>query len=73
MDLTLHKGETLVLVGESGCGKSVTALSVMRLIPSETALIPLRTVSLNFDLLYSVFLIHINEKICYARAVLLFW
>src|SRR3989304_5605899 len=30
----LHKGETLGLVGESGCGKSVHALSVMRLIPS---------------------------------------
>ena len=29
----LHKGETLGIVGESGCGKSVHALSVMRLIP----------------------------------------
>ena len=29
----LNKGETIGLVGESGCGKSVTALSVMRLIP----------------------------------------
>src|SRR4030043_185027 len=29
----LDKGETLGLVGESGCGKSVSALSVMRLIP----------------------------------------
>ncbi len=26
-------GETLGIVGESGCGKSVTALSLMRLIP----------------------------------------
>jgi peptide/nickel transport system ATP-binding protein len=33
VSLTLHKGETLGLVGESGCGKSVTALSIMRLIP----------------------------------------
>jgi peptide/nickel transport system ATP-binding protein len=33
IDLTIHKGETLGVVGESGCGKSVTALSVMRLIP----------------------------------------
>jgi oligopeptide/dipeptide ABC transporter ATP-binding protein len=34
-DISIHldKGETLGLVGESGCGKSVTALSVMRLIP----------------------------------------
>jgi oligopeptide transport system ATP-binding protein len=30
----LHPGETLGIVGESGCGKSVTALSIMRLIPS---------------------------------------
>ena len=29
----LREGETLGLVGESGCGKSVTALSIMRLIP----------------------------------------
>ncbi len=29
----VDKGETLGLVGESGCGKSVSALSVMRLIP----------------------------------------
>ncbi|PLR81716.1 MULTISPECIES: ABC transporter ATP-binding protein [Bacillus] len=29
----LHKGETLAIVGESGCGKSVTAQSIMRLIP----------------------------------------
>ncbi len=29
----LHPGETLALVGESGCGKSVTALSIMGLLP----------------------------------------
>ena len=29
----IPKGKTLAVVGESGCGKSVTALSVMRLIP----------------------------------------
>ena len=33
VDLALDKDETLGLVGESGCGKSVTALSIMRLIP----------------------------------------
>src|SRR5208282_2580156 len=27
-------GETLAIVGESGCGKSVTALSLLRLVPS---------------------------------------
>jgi peptide/nickel transport system ATP-binding protein len=33
VDMYIDKGETLGVVGESGCGKSVTALSVMRLIP----------------------------------------
>jgi len=33
VDLYIKPGETLGVVGESGCGKSVTALSVMRLIP----------------------------------------
>lgn len=31
---SLEKGETVGVVGESGCGKSVTALSVLRLIPN---------------------------------------
>ena len=30
----VHKGETVGLVGESGCGKSVTNLSIMKLVPS---------------------------------------
>jgi oligopeptide/dipeptide ABC transporter ATP-binding protein len=30
----VYKGKTLGIVGESGCGKSVTSLSIMRLIPS---------------------------------------
>jgi oligopeptide/dipeptide ABC transporter ATP-binding protein len=34
VSLTVRKGETLGVVGESGCGKSVTALSVLRLIPN---------------------------------------
>jgi len=33
LDLTLHAGQTLALVGESGCGKSTTALSILRLLP----------------------------------------
>jgi peptide/nickel transport system ATP-binding protein len=37
IDLELGRGATLGLVGESGCGKSVTALAVMGLIPGSVA------------------------------------
>ena len=33
VDFAIERGEVLALVGESGCGKSMTALSVMRLVP----------------------------------------
>jgi ABC-type microcin C transport system duplicated ATPase subunit YejF len=33
IDFYIDRGETFVLLGESGCGKSVTALSVLRLLP----------------------------------------
>jgi peptide/nickel transport system ATP-binding protein len=33
--LTLRRGETFALVGESGCGKSMTALALMRLLPEN--------------------------------------
>lgn len=33
----LHRGETLALVGESGCGKTVSALSILRLLPEPPA------------------------------------
>ena len=35
MHLTLQRGETFALVGESGCGKSMTALALMRLLPDN--------------------------------------
>ncbi len=33
--LTMQRGETFALVGESGCGKSMTALALMRLLPEN--------------------------------------
>jgi peptide/nickel transport system ATP-binding protein len=33
--LSMHRGETFALVGESGCGKSMTALALMRLLPEN--------------------------------------
>jgi oligopeptide/dipeptide ABC transporter ATP-binding protein len=33
LSFVLHPGETLVLLGESGCGKSLTSLALMRLLP----------------------------------------
>ena len=37
VSFTLRRGEVLGLVGESGCGKSLTALSLMRLLPKSGA------------------------------------
>jgi peptide/nickel transport system ATP-binding protein len=37
IDLSLQRGRTLGLVGESGCGKSVTSLAVMGLLPPENS------------------------------------
>ncbi len=37
VDFSVKRGKTLGVVGESGCGKSVTALSVLRLVPEPPA------------------------------------
>ena len=38
IDLDIHRGECVAVVGESGCGKSVTALAIMKLLNSPPAL-----------------------------------
>ncbi|SMP00766.1 oligopeptide transport system ATP-binding protein [Laceyella tengchongensis] len=39
VDFHLNKGETIAIVGESGCGKSVTSQTIMRLIPNPPGVI----------------------------------
>ncbi|HVV40830.1 MAG TPA: ABC transporter ATP-binding protein [Nitrobacter sp.] len=46
VSFTVRRGETLAIVGESGCGKSVTALSIMRLVQSPPGKIVGGSVSL---------------------------
>ena len=51
VDLLVNEGETLGLVGESGCGKTVTALSILRLLPSPPARLQGRIIFDDSDLL----------------------
>ena len=46
VSFALRRGETLAVVGESGCGKSMTALSLMRLVPSPPGRIVGGTITL---------------------------
>jgi len=39
VSLQIYSGETFGLVGESGCGKSVTAMSILKLLPSPPAIL----------------------------------
>ncbi len=39
LSFTMHQGETLALVGESGCGKSTTALSLLSLLPPQASIL----------------------------------
>lgn len=52
LSFTLQGGKTLALVGESGCGKSMTALSLMRILPTPPALLSTgQVIFKNVDLL----------------------
>jgi peptide/nickel transport system ATP-binding protein len=47
ISLSLARGETLALVGESGCGKSMTSLSIMGLVPSPAGRIGAGSIELD--------------------------
>ncbi len=47
IDLDIKKGECVALVGESGCGKSVTSLAIMRLLNSPPAVTQVKTLELD--------------------------
>ncbi len=51
IDFSINRGETLALLGESGCGKSMTALSLMRLLPASGRVREGRVVYMGRDLL----------------------
>jgi peptide/nickel transport system ATP-binding protein len=57
VDLAVAQGATLGLVGESGCGKSVTSLAVMGLLPKQSAEV---TGSIQFD---GFDLLNVSDKI----------
>jgi oligopeptide/dipeptide ABC transporter ATP-binding protein len=54
LDISLYPGEILGIVGESGCGKSMTALSIMRLIPMPPGRIAKGTIRLDGEDLLQV-------------------
>src|SRR3990167_9921898 len=51
VSFTIHSGETIGLVGETGCGKSALAKALVRLFPKNTASIQGRVLLQNQDLL----------------------
>ena len=49
IDIDIKKGECVALVGESGCGKSVTSLAIMRLLNTPPALVDVESINLDGD------------------------
>lgn len=47
LDLLINKGETLGLVGETGAGKTTTALSIMKLLPNKIGFITSGSIEMN--------------------------
>lgn len=49
VDFYLNKGETLAIVGESGCGKTVTSKAIMGLLPTPQSIIDKKVSEINFN------------------------
>lgn len=47
IDIDIIKGQCVALVGESGCGKSVTSLAIMRLLNTPPAIVDVKEISLD--------------------------
>jgi len=52
LNLTIHKGEALGLVGESGAGKTTTALSILNLLPEKVGFITKGTIEFNGESMF---------------------
>lgn len=59
VDFHLNRGETLAVVGESGCGKTVTAKSIMGILPSDNTVIDRQKSEILFE---GNNLLKLNEK-----------
>lgn len=57
IDLTIHKGEAMGLVGETGAGKTTTAMSILKLLPKYTGKIPQGSIMLG-----DTDIIHADDK-----------
>lgn len=71
VNLTLEKGDALGLAGESGCGKTTTMLSIMRLLPSNGRIISGKIDFDGVDLL-SIDEDELNNKIRWKRMSMVF-
>ena len=61
IDLTIRKGQTLGLVGETGAGKTTTALSVMRILPQPQSRIISGKILFNGATAHDLFLKHASR------------